>query len=114
MQIGLHRGSPSQSHNAYLPIGKNIICCYLGNIEKVTAVPQQTKQVVRSRCIALSALNLGAKRGLEVTAITRPLYPRRSYQVPILQGAKRASWPAWKGPENLASPEIQTQNCPAP
>jgi len=62
---------------------KNVICCYLENIEKVKAVPQQTKQVMRCSCIALSALSLGAKRGLEVTAIPRPLYPREVIRYPF-------------------------------
>jgi len=46
---------------------------------------------MRSRCIALLTLNRGAKRGLEVTALARPLYPGGSYQVPILQGDSWAS-----------------------
>jgi hypothetical protein len=92
---------------------KKIICCYRGNIENLKAISQQNKLGMRSRCVALSALNVGAKSGLKVTAIPRPLYPRGNYHIPILQGAKQASWPTWKGPENLASPEIQTQNCPA-
>jgi hypothetical protein len=55
-----------------------------------------------SRGIALLILNLGARWGCMVTAMTRSIYSRERDPVLIVQEAGWAPGPVWTGAENLA------------
>jgi hypothetical protein len=70
------------------------------------------ESTVGDRGIAL-LLNLGTRWGWVVNATPRPLYPRESDPVPILQEPVWAPGPVWTGAENLASTEIRSPDCPA-
>jgi hypothetical protein len=60
-----------------------------------------------------SFFNPGVKYGWVVNATPRPLHPRKTDPVPIVQKAGWAPGPVWKGAENLATTGIRTPDRPA-
>jgi len=66
-----------------------------------------------SRGIGLLFLELGTRRGWEVSVTPRPLLTPGKDPVPIVQGAGWAPEPVWTGAENLANIGIRFPDRPA-